>query len=252
VKPIDFDLVADLYDSYVRTDADHAFWLARASSCPAPALELMCGTGRIALALGRAGIEVEGLDYSAGLLARFREKLAAEHLAATLYESDARAFSTGRRYGLVFIGFNSIAEVLDDNDKRRVFACVRGHLRPDGQFWLTLHNPPVRRATLDGRSHVLCVAQPLPDGSLLDMSACFSLDAATNVVTGEQRFVVSREGCEVRSIVQPVRFHLQPPEDLCAQLEASGFRIDQRFGTYDATPFEATTSPYCILGCRVA
>jgi len=250
VKAIDFDVVADLYDSFVRTDADHGFWISRASSCPPPTLELMCGTGRITLALLRAGLEVEGLDFSTGLLARFRQKLEAANLTTTLYESDARAFSTGRRYGLVFIGFNSIAEVLADEDKCRLFACVRRHLGAGGQFWVTLHNPPVRRATLDGRERVFCTAQPLADGSLLDVSARFSLDPATNLVTGVQRFAVSKGGCEVRRVIQPVVFHLQPPDALQALLEASGFRVDHRLGNYDGTRFDPAVSPFCLLGCR--
>ena len=252
MKAIDFDLVADLYDSYVRTDADHRFWTARVSSCPSPALELMCGTGRIALALLESGFDVEGLDYSAGLLAQFRQKLVSRGLTTRVYESDACDFSTERRYGLVFIGFNAIAEVVEDEDKRRLFACVRRHLRPDGEFWVTLHNPPVRRTTLDGCVRPLCSGQPLPDGCTLDATADFSLDEATNLVTGEQRFVILRAGEPVRKVVQPVRFHLQAPGALVALLEDCGFRVDQRFGNYDATPFDAAASPYCLLGCRLA
>jgi SAM-dependent methyltransferase len=252
MKSIDFDPVADLYDVYVRTDADHPFWCELAAANPPLALELMCGTGRIALALLRAKLPVEGLDYSRGLLGCFRDKLRREGLATALHQADARDFATGKRYGLVYIGFNAIAEVLADDDKCRVFSCVGKHLLPGGQFWLTVHNPPIRRKTLDGHERPLGDHLMLPGGESLNASARFLLDVASGQVTGEQRFVVTKEGKETRRIVQPVRFHLIPPEQLEALLVASGFRIEQRLGNYDGAAFNPETSPYCILGCRDA
>jgi SAM-dependent methyltransferase len=252
MKSIDFDLVADLYDAYVKTDIDQAFWLARARACSAPALELMCGTGRITLPLLGAGMQVEGLDYSHGLLERFRSKLQAQGLVSELYEADARDFSTGKRYGLIYIGFNSIAEVVDDADKLRVFARVRQHLLPDGEFWLTLHNPPVRAKAFDGLERPLGGNLKLENGDSLEVSGRYTLDAVTKVVIGEQRFVILQEGHEKRRVVQPVSFHLIDPNEIEHLLRVGGFRVTQRLGDFVGSPFDPEVSPFFIVGCRAA
>ena len=55
-KSIDFDQVADLYDSYVQVDFDVEFWRQEAATTGGKVLELMCGTGRIGLPLIKAGV----------------------------------------------------------------------------------------------------------------------------------------------------------------------------------------------------
>ena len=62
-KSIDFDQVADLYDSYVQVDFDVEFWKQEAATSAGKVLELMCGTGRIGMPLIEAGVSYTGLDY---------------------------------------------------------------------------------------------------------------------------------------------------------------------------------------------
>ena len=51
---------------------DVPFWRHLAATTAGTALELGCGTGRIALPLGRAGTRVVGIDRSAQMLDRAR------------------------------------------------------------------------------------------------------------------------------------------------------------------------------------
>ena len=82
MKSIDFDPVARYYDLCVHPDFDLPFWVEEARRHPGRRLELMCGTGRISLAILREGLPLTCVDYSAGLLSIFREKLSREGLAA--------------------------------------------------------------------------------------------------------------------------------------------------------------------------
>src|SRR5438876_6566818 len=76
---------ADLYELETAWyGADLAYWAGiLAEYRPRRVLELACGTGRLALAMTRQGLAqtadfpLVGLDSSAALLARAREKLAA-------------------------------------------------------------------------------------------------------------------------------------------------------------------------------
>lgn len=247
---IDFDRVAELYDRYVTADFDLAFWVDVARRSDAPRLELMCGTGRITLPILHAGLSIEGLDYSAGLLQVFRRKLDEEGLAAPLHHADARSFDLGKKYTLVFIGFHALAEVLANDDKARVLACVHRHLTDDGQLWLSIHNPVVRRAALDGEERVLGVFPMTDAREELQLSGRYRLDERTQIAQGAQTYSVKRDGVEVRRIALPIRFHLIAPDELAALLEASGLEIVERYGAYDGSPFDSATSPFFIVRCR--
>ena len=54
---------------------DVPFWRTLAAQAAGPVLELGCGTGRIALPLGRAGAHVVGIDRSEAMLARARQRI---------------------------------------------------------------------------------------------------------------------------------------------------------------------------------
>ncbi len=53
---------------------DVPFWRNLAVHAGGPVLELGCGTGRIALPLGRAGVHVVGIDRSDAMLSRAQGK----------------------------------------------------------------------------------------------------------------------------------------------------------------------------------
>jgi SAM-dependent methyltransferase len=68
-----------------------------------PALDLACGTGRLLLPLLRAGLDVDGCDLSADMLALCREQAAREGLAARLYAQAMHALDLPRAYRTIYI-----------------------------------------------------------------------------------------------------------------------------------------------------
>lgn len=64
MKSIDFNFVADLYDSYVKVDFDLDFYEKLVSNCNGKCLELMCGTGRVSIPLLKQNIDLTCVDYS--------------------------------------------------------------------------------------------------------------------------------------------------------------------------------------------
>jgi ubiquinone/menaquinone biosynthesis C-methylase UbiE len=55
---------------------DVPFWRQLALSLGASVLELGCGTGRIAIPLARAGVDLVGIDRSSPMLSRAQRRLA--------------------------------------------------------------------------------------------------------------------------------------------------------------------------------
>ncbi|HJO81545.1 MAG TPA: class I SAM-dependent methyltransferase, partial [SAR202 cluster bacterium] len=91
-----YDPWADVYDavySYVRDDIP--FYVEEALATGGPVLELGCGTGRVAIPITQAGVEVVGVDYSEAMLAvanRKARQIGVDPAAMNLVHGDMRDF----------------------------------------------------------------------------------------------------------------------------------------------------------------
>src|SRR5262245_36949374 len=63
---------------------DVPFWRNLARQAGGRVLELGCGTGRISIPLGRAGVPLVGIDRSASMLARARQRVRRAQLQSTV------------------------------------------------------------------------------------------------------------------------------------------------------------------------
>jgi SAM-dependent methyltransferase len=112
-------------------EADLALWLELAHSCAGPVMDVGAGTGRVALALARAGFAVTAVERDPVLLdalGAYEDGLTVERVCA-----DARAFSLRRRdFGLCIVPMHTI-QLFGERERRAAFMrCVRAHLRPGG------------------------------------------------------------------------------------------------------------------------
>lgn len=103
------------------------------------ALELAVGTGRIALPLMRAGVRVDGIELSRDMVDRMREKPGGDTIEVTM--GDMSRVATGRRYGLVYLVYNTIGNLLAQDDQVRCFQNAARHLADDGVFVLECRVP---------------------------------------------------------------------------------------------------------------
>src|SRR5690606_15542216 len=188
-KSIDFDRVARYYDAHVRTDLDLGFWIEQCRRHAGPHVELMCGTGRISLAILRAGIELCCVDYSAQLLARLQAKLAAEPELSTrakLICGDVRELALDRPYGFAFVGFHAIAELAEPEDLRRALERIAAALAPGGVVMLSMHEPRVRGPQCNGE-WVELGTHPIPEqpDATVEVRGRWVLESSTGgLVTG--------------------------------------------------------------------
>jgi|SRR5215211_3033659 len=240
--------VADLYDDYVTATADIPFFLEEARNVSGPVLELMAGTGRISLPLAEAGGDLTCVDLSGPMLARLRTKLAAKGLSAVTCEMDvARLDLPERAYPLILLPFQSFAELRDPEDQRSALERISAHLADGGRFICTLHNPRVRRRTIDGQLRLLG-AVPLSRraGSLLLWSVQQAEAGGAIVRAGQIYELYDQDGRMEEKRWLDVRFRLVEPSEFRAMAEAAGFRVAALYGDYDRTPFDEEQSPFMI------
>ncbi len=96
-------LVADLWAKFILDTPELPYLQKQISRYGQPALDLACGTGRLLVPLLASGVDIDGNDISADMLARCRERAEREGLAVNLYQQAMEAFNLPRRYRLIYI-----------------------------------------------------------------------------------------------------------------------------------------------------
>jgi len=104
-------------------------------------LELGVGTGRIAVPIAAGGIEVVGVDLSAGMLDVARERAALAGVRLDLRRGDMRQPPVEGAFPLVLIPFRSLLHMETDGDRRAVLRTVAGLLAPGGRFVFDVFTP---------------------------------------------------------------------------------------------------------------
>src|SRR3954452_15685819 len=114
-----YDAIARVYDPWsVSVTEDVPFYLAEAERSGGPVLELGVGTGRIAVPIAAAGIEVIGVDLSAGMLEVARERAELAGVQIDLRQGDMRDPPVQGQFPLVLCPFRSLLHMETDEDRR--------------------------------------------------------------------------------------------------------------------------------------
>ena len=147
--------------------ADLELWTGLARAAGGAVLDVGAGTGRVALALARAGIDVTALDIDPELLGELERRAGEAGVAVPTVLADAADFDlAGREFAMIAAPMQTI-QLLDDRDG--FFACARRALAPGGLVALALAEatepfealdelPPPDRGEQDGWRFV---SQPL-------------------------------------------------------------------------------------------
>ena len=139
-----YDEIAPFYDPWSRSvTEDVDFYVEQALASGGPVVELAVGTGRIAVPIARAGVNVIGVDASPGMLAIARA--AAESAGVSelvdLRVGDLREPPVNERVPLVICPFRSLLHMETEAEKLRALRAARGLLAPDGRFVFDVFSP---------------------------------------------------------------------------------------------------------------
>src|SRR3954453_5149225 len=107
------------------------------------ALELAVGTGRVALPLAARGGPVTGIELSAPMVARLREK--ADESTLPVVMGDMATTRAHGSFRLVYLVFNTISNLLTQEEQVACFRNAARHLEPGGRFVVELWVPELRR-----------------------------------------------------------------------------------------------------------
>jgi SAM-dependent methyltransferase len=105
-----------------------------------PALDVACGTGRLLVPYHRAGLDVDGCDVSADMIALCREKAGRERLSPQLFVQSMHALKLPRRYRTIFVcGAFGLGSTRDQD--LEALGRFHEYLEPDGTLLLDIEVP---------------------------------------------------------------------------------------------------------------
>jgi len=137
-----YDAIARVYDPWSRSVVeDVPFYVEEARRSGGPVLELGVGTGRIAVPVAAAGIEVVGVDLSAGMLEVARESAELAGVRLDLRRGDLRDPPVDGTYPLVLCPFRSLLHMQTESDRRLALRAVARCLAPSGAFVFDVFAP---------------------------------------------------------------------------------------------------------------
>jgi len=220
--------VSKRYDTQPRGDEEQTVAFLAKLAGGADALELAVGTGRIALPLSETGLRVDGIEQSQAMVDRMREKPGGNDLRVTI--GDMSRVTTGHTYGLVYLLYNTIGNLLTQDGQVACFGNAARHLGTGGVFVLECRVPAA--PTRPGRQFV--DAEEVTAGHVV-LGVC-QYDPVTQILDNNH-VQIGADGI----IVTPISLRLAcPPEfDLMARL--AGLRLRERWGGWTGEPFTAAS-----------
>jgi SAM-dependent methyltransferase len=107
------------------------------------ALELAIGTGRVAVPLAERGVPVTGIELSMPMVDRLRTK--ADDRTIPVVVGDMATARAPGEYAVVYLVYNTISNLLTQDEQVACFRNAARHLRPGGRFVIELWVPELRR-----------------------------------------------------------------------------------------------------------
>jgi ubiquinone/menaquinone biosynthesis C-methylase UbiE len=246
---------------------DVPFWRNMGLHAGGRVLELGCGTGRISIPLGRAGVSLTGIDRSEAMLARARTRVRRGKLAADvrLVQGDirylpfaaSRAQARSRRlssrprgggFALVMAPYGILQSLLRERDLSSTLAEVYRVLQPGGTFGLELvadlpsWEEYRKRVSLKGWRR-------RRGGSHVTLVETVRQDRAHRRTIFDQEFT-ERRGAKTRVHRFSLAFRTLSVPQMKRRLEKAGFEIAALLGDYRGGAWDPRAEVWVILARR--
>lgn len=239
------------YDQAYRSRRDDtAYYVRLGRLSGGPVLEYGVGTGRIALELARAGVDVTGIDRSESMLAGLRARLAElppeVSRRVRVVRGDMRRARVRRRFPLVIAAFNTVLHLYERKDVEQFLAGVRAHLAPRGRFVFDFSVPHAEYLGADPARTFGSPRFRHPSRGLVRYRERFEYDPLAQVLLTEMRFI-PEDGTAPFGV--PLTHRQFFPREMEALLHYNGFTDISLTGDFtDAAPGWNVDS--LVVSCR--
>lgn len=194
------------------------------------ALEFAIGTGRVAIPLAERGVLVSGIELSSAMADRLAAKDPTNRVTVTI--GDMATTRVEGQFRLVYLVYNTIGNLLSQDDQVACFTNAARHLEPSGCFLIEVGVPDLRRLP------------PGEDARVFSHTPGYvGYDRYTDLVAQQaisHHFTANATG--ITETFTPFRYVWPSELDLMAKL--AGLSLIHRWAGWDRSPFGGDSSSH--------
>ncbi|RVX41855.1 methyltransferase family protein [Nonomuraea polychroma] len=194
-------------------------------------LELASGTGRITLPLAARGIAVEGVEGSAAMVERMRERPGGTRIPVTV--GDMADVPVEGSFRLVFLVFNTLFNLPSQERQMDCFHNVARALQPDGAFVIECFVPDPAKFDRGSRVEALEVTED---------SATIQVYRHDAVAQRYAKQTITFTTDETRML--PVALRYCWPSELDLMASQAGLQLHERHADWDRRPFDSNSTSH--------
>ena len=234
------------YDNMLRSrkqDSRLSFYLNQANKYGGPVLELACGTGEIAIKIANEGMLVTGLDFSQKMLDQAIKKSNEKNMKIQWIKEDMTDFNIKKKISSILMPGAAMNWILNYKDFEGCLSCVKTHLKQEGRFIFDVFNPDLEILLKDPSEKYPMYEYPNPHskGEVI-VSGSNTYDRVTQISHYKSYYKI-----ENKEIVRSAKLRMYFPQELDALLYYNGFKINNKFGTFDEEPFNSDSNHQIII-----
>jgi SAM-dependent methyltransferase len=202
-------------------------------------VDLACGPGRHSIPLAQRGFLVTGVDRSAFLLERARERAARSGVVVEWLQADMRDFRRADSFDLALSLFTSFGFFRDDADNQRVLSNVADSLRAGGAFVLDMGGKEVLARIFNPTA-----SREVPGGLLVQRRR-----VTNDWSRMENEWILLRDG-----VVHTFRIDhwIYSGREIKQMFSEAGFASVQLFGNYLGAPYGPEAARLVVVGRKAA
>nr|WP_202547863.1 class I SAM-dependent methyltransferase [Streptomyces sp. SID2119] len=188
------------------------------------ALEFAIGTGRVGVPLRERGVPVVGIELSEHMAAVLRRKVDESALPVTIGDMATTIVPGG--FTLVYLVYNTISNLLTQEEQVECFRNAARHLEPGGRFVIELGVPPLRS---------LPPGQTAVPFDVSERHLGFDTFDLVEQILVSHHF--TRDGDDGRYRRGNSRHRYAWPAELDLMARIAGLERERRVADWDGTPF---------------
>jgi SAM-dependent methyltransferase len=247
-----YDALPRFYElEYEEFDEDLSLYLQAARRTGSPILDVGAGTGRVTIALARAGHDVVGIDESGPMLDYARRKLAAEPTASEhtrFQQVSVLDFDSDSRFRLAILSLTTFAHFLTQEQQLSVLHKTHTHLESGGLLIIDAANPdPLTLLQNDGSLTLHWERRDRSNGHWVQKWLSFRTDRRDQI----QYYTLNYDDIGKDNIVRrtavsmPLRYMHRYEAELL--LRAEDFELENIYGSYHLDDYDADSERMILV-----
>lgn len=237
------------YDAKIRSRGrfeDIPFYILQAKEYGGPVLELACGTGRVTIPIAQKDISITGLDFLNPMLKEAKRKSNEKGVKIEWIEADMTNFNLSKKYNLILMPGCAFNWLLDIESVEKCLTCVKKHLNPNTVFIFDAFNPDLNILVRDPSKTYPNAEYQDPDGrGLVIVSENTEYDKANQILLWRLSYSILK-----KPLSKEMKLRIFFPQELDTLLKYNGFKIYEKYGDFDQTPFTSESRRQIFI-CRI-